>query len=169
MRTPLDQKAGLYDPNGDLKKGEWGMKPREYVEEQTKQANNVLWEIDEIKTAELMLQREANIVKNAKEKKRSQATQGDLIEAIGNLVAPGQSKAVDNTDELESLKAQLKQTQADLVEANKPKEAKESVMTGEPSESWSVEQLQKYCDDKGITYHHLAKSPKLLELINESK
>jgi hypothetical protein len=117
---------------------------RQFVTDRNGHKNNENYIIDEEATAELMLKREENIIKNTEKKKRSNMTTSDLVDAI-----VGKNEGKPKTE----VKAVNEVVSVDLPE-------------GEPSEDWSLGQLQHYCKINDIKFHHASKAPKILELIN---
>ena len=175
-----------------MKKQQTKLVPRAFVEMRNSNKNNELWVIDEVRTSEVMAQREINIKENAIKTKRDSLTQGDLIEAIGSAIGNNNhnSKDTDSSSEIAELKRQLAESDKRNENLEKIQAAaktvidkkvdripvddvqQEEVEDGNPNENWSLDELQKYCDANGIRYHHLSQPKKLLksiELHNKSK
>lgn len=186
---------GAYDVDGQKEK-KHGDKivPRAWVEARNEQLNNEHYIINEEATAEMVEERAKNVVKNAQKAKREQATTADLIDAIangrgGNVQAQELKSEPDVSKEELAAKDKeneaLKQRIAEMEAKEKAEKAEESdkpneettqgntgevlLPEGEPNESWTINQLKKYLDDKGLKYHAASKEVKLLEIINENK
>lgn len=138
-------REGVWKDSGRFEKVNTKIISRAFVEQRNEHDNNENYIIDEEATAEMMEQRELNIIENAKVAKREKMTTSDLVDAIvgAKTAAPKKEKAAK-------------------------KEVIEPVDTDAPNAEWSLEDLQQYCRDNDIKHHHANKEVKLLELIKKA-
>lgn len=116
---------------------------RDFVETENAQANNVLWIIDEEATAKMEEQRQKNIILNAERDQREKLSTADLVEAVATLAGTAKKKKSEP----------------------KKEEVEESFEKSEtPDETWSVEDLRAYLDEKDISYSLRHGKAKLIEL-----
>lgn len=182
LTQAISQKAGTYKNTGKEHEREFitsKIVSRAHVEERNAGKHHEFWIIDNARTEELFGEggiQQKNIEKQARDKANATATMGDLIQAMGSKPQP----VIADNSELEALKAKLAKTEKELKESRKvvvthkaiePITPKEPISypNDTPSKEWTVKQLQAYCNDNGIKYHHLTKEAGLLELINETK
>jgi hypothetical protein len=153
LLVPKSIKEGVYDENGPKEKIHSKLVTRAFVEDRNSQSNNELYIIDEKKTAELMKERDANVIANAKQKQRESLTQADLIDAMVTAVSGKAPVQPEPTKEVEQ-----------VIE----EPVKEEVTDGQRFENMTLEELQAYCDEKGIEYHHAMKEGRLIEVIKNA-
>lgn len=98
LLSPISLKDGKWDKSGAKQEIHSKLMPRAFVEDRNSHDNNEIYVIDEVKTAELMKQREISIAENQERAKRESLTQADLIEAIaGGLKNNSKSSDPDDT------------------------------------------------------------------------
>lgn len=157
LLVPISIKEGTFDPNGQKQQlGKPKLLSRDFVEQRNAHNNNELYIIDEEKTVELMQQREENIrIKNEADKLNNISPQ-DVVNALVN--------AAKGTAETPKKAAPKK-----VEKVEEPKAERVVLPEGEPNEDWDKSQLQQYCDERGLEYHHKAGKEKLLETIKASR
>jgi hypothetical protein len=148
LKEGVRYREGVWSDPGRYEEISTKIVSRQFVHDRNGHNNNENYTIDEKATAELMVKREANIIENAEKDKRSKMTTSDLVDAI---VGKKESKPVK--------KSEKPITREDTVSIELPE--------GDPSEEWTLGQLQHYCKINDIKFHHASKAPKLLELINK--
>ncbi len=140
-------REGVWKDSGRFEKVNTNIVSREFVEQRNKHDNNENYIIDEEATAEMMEQRELNIIENAKMAKREKMTTSDLVDAIVGAKATSPKKEKPAKKEVEEI---------DVTD------------TDTPNKGWTLESLQQYCRDNDIKHHHANKEVKLLELIKNA-
>lgn len=149
--------------------------PRAWAEQRNQHSNNELYVLFEEETDALMKQRQANIKNNAIKEAKSKMSMGDLIDVVAGKSTTPVEAAIES-DELVEKDKKIAELEAKLKaakEESKPEpEVSEPVdePTGQPDfDGMEVPELQKYCDDNGIKYHHKAGKEKLIEIITENQ
>lgn len=122
-----------------------GLQVSEYIEEMNSVDNNVYFEIDVEATIAAHERNRERAAKRLADAKDNNMTNADVLKTIASgmeVLAGGK-------------KSEKKAKTVEVVE----------LPEGEPDDTWEVEQLQQYCTDNEIGFHHKNKSAKLLELI----
>lgn len=153
LKTPKSIQQGTFDPNGQKEEQGSRLLPRDWVEDRNSQENNELYVVDEEYTAQLMKQREQNIIDNAEKAKFDNVGTADLVKAIAGLTGAAKS-------EPEVKKPEPKKV-AEPVSID-PYEAELKAM--------EKAELQQICINTKVEgYHHAMGEEKLIELILKSK
>ena len=188
LTTIKSVKHGLFSTkNKELKKA--SLVDRTYVKDRMRsgaiykdgnivddqRSNNEFYIIDEVKTSELMEQREKNIVLNAEKANKEALGQSDVIDLLGKALTP--QVVVDQTAEIERLKAQVLEASNPTVTPIEPELEETPALEKETPDkldtpkividysTYSIDQLRSRCDELEIVYHHKAGEKRLIELI----